>query len=297
MLINQSALRAVTTGFKTVFNGALAAAPSHWQRVAMLVPSGHRSETYAWLGAIPRLREWVGERVVQNLRAHDYTIKNRSFEATIGVDRNDIEDDSYAVYAPFIAQLAEEAKSHPDELVFGLLKNGFTEKGYDGQNFFDTDHPVVDEAGAEQSVSNLGGGAGEPWFLLDVSRAVKPLIFQRRRDYTFTAMDKIDDERVFMRREFRYGIDARVNAGFGLWQLAYASRQPLDATSYGDARAAMMSFKADGGRPLNIRPTLLVVPPSLERAGLEVLKAEHTAAGATNVYKDSADLLVTQWLA
>lgn len=297
MLINRANIGRLFTGFKTIFNQAFAAAKSDWEQVAMLVPSSTSQEQYAWLGQTTRFREWLGDRVIQNLKTHDFTIKNRSFENTVGVDRDQIEDDTFGVYTPLIAQLGQDAKTHPDELVFALLAAGFATKCYDGQNFFDTDHPVLDANGAEQSVSNFGGGAAAPWFLLDTSKMIKPLIFQRRRDYTFVRMDDDADEAVFNRKQFRYGVDARVNAGLGLWQLAYASKQALDPASYGDARAAMMGMKGDNGKPLNVRPSLLVVPPELEKAALEVLKAERDVNGATNVYQNTAQLLVTPWLA
>lgn len=297
MIINRANLNTLFTGYKTIFNRALEDAPSDWNKVAMPVPSGTRQETYAWLGSSTRFREWLGERVIQNLASHDFTIKNRSFENTVGVDRDDIEDDTYGVYSPLIAQLGNDAKTHPDELVFALLAAGFVEKGYDGQPFFDTDHPVVDENGVEQSVSNFQAGAATPWFLLDTSRMIKPFIFQRRKDYTFVAMDRNDDEAVFSRKQFRYGVDARCNVGYGLWQLAFGSKADLITQNYGLGRAAMMSVKGDRGKPLGIRPSLLVVPPTLEQAGLEVLKAERDVNGATNVYRNTADLLVTPWLA
>jgi phage major head subunit gpT-like protein len=91
-------------------------------------------------------------------------------------------------------------------------------------------------------------------------------------------------------------VDRRDNAGFGLWQFAHASKDTLDATNYGAARAAMMSFKDDEGRPLGIRPTLLVVPPTLESAAREILLNERTAAGATNPWCGTAELLVAPWL-
>lgn len=297
MIINKANLAALFTGYKTVFNEAFAAAESDWDKVATLVPSSTKQETYAWLGTSTRFREWIGERVIQNLKSHDYTIKNVSFENTVGVDRDDIEDDTYGVYRPLIAQLGQDAKTHPDTLVFGLLKAGFDTVCYDGQYFFDTDHPVIDETGVEQSVSNVQDGDKTPWFLLDTSKAVKPLIFQRRRDYTFVAMDNGEDEAVFMRKQYRYGVDARVNSGYGLWQLAFGSKKALTAENYAAARAAMMSLKGDGGKPLNVRPTLLVVPPELEGAAREILLAERNDMGATNVYRNTAELLVTPWLA
>ena len=72
--------------------------------------------------------------------------------------------------------MGNNARRHPDELVFGLLKTGFSTNCYDGQNYFDTDHPVIGSDGAVKSVANTDGGSGAPWFLLDVSRGVRPII-------------------------------------------------------------------------------------------------------------------------
>ena len=99
-----------------------------------------------------------------------------------------------------------------------------------------------------------------------------------------------------MRDEYRYGVDARCNVGFGFWQMAVRSAQTLDETNYGNARAAMMNFKSDEGRPLGVRPSLLVVPPSLEGAALKLVQAEANAAGASNIYRNSAQVLVCPWL-
>jgi phage major head subunit gpT-like protein len=243
------------------------------------------------------MSEWIGQRQVQSLASSGFVIVNKSFENTVGVGRDEIEDDSYGVFNPLMGELGRSAAEFPDELVWPLLNAGLTTECYDGQYFFDTDHPVLDADGVEQSVSNFGGGSGTPWFLLDVTRAIKPFIFQSRRPAQFVAKDNPQDERVFMNKEFTYGVDMRCNAGYGLWQLAYASKQTLNAENYAAARAAMMSMKGDYGRQLRIRPTLLVVPPSLESKALEVLKAERDAAGATNVYMNTAQWHVEPLLA
>lgn len=90
---------------------------------------------------------------------------------------------------------------------------------------------------------------------------------------------------------------SRCNVGFGLWQLAFGSKQPLDRVGYAAARAAMMAFKGDQGRPLGVRPTLLVVPPSLEGAARDIIVADTLDGGGTNPWKGSAELVVTPWLA
>ena len=155
---------------------------------------------------------------------------------------------------------------------------------------------MTDASGATASVSNTGGGSGTPWFLLDISRAIKPLVFQERLPYKLTALTEDKDDNVFWKDEYIYGVRARSNAGLGLWQLAYGSKQALDASSYAAARAAMQNLRGDGGRPLGIKPTLLVVPPSLEGEGRKLLNSELGSAGETNEWKGSAELLVTPWV-
>jgi len=155
---------------------------------------------------------------------------------------------------------------------------------------------VVGADGEVQSVSNHGGGNGAAWFLLDVTKPVKPFIFQERKGYDFVAKDDLRDDNVFFLKSYIYGIDARVNAGYGLWQLAFGSKQVLDEEAYNTARTAMQSLKGDNGRPLTITPNLLVVGPSNEMAARKLLTAENNASGATNIFRSTADLLVCPWL-
>lgn len=296
MIINQQNLRSLYIGFKAAFQGAFDGVTPDFDQFVLTVPSTTAAEEYGWLGKTTAFREWIGDRVIQNLKVHDYTIKNKTFENTVGVPRENIEDDNLGIFTPLMAQLGQDSAEHPATLVYDLLKNGFTQTCYDGQNFFDTDHPVTNAAGAEVSVSNSAGGSGTPWFLLDTSRVMKPLILQKRKNYNFVQMDQEKDENVFMRKEYLYGVDARLNAGYGLWQLAYASRQELTSENFEAAYAAMQGMKGDKGKVLGIRPSLLVVPPTLRGAALEVVKADRNAAGATNINRDAVDVLVTPWL-
>ncbi|MBL4801996.1 MAG: Mu-like prophage major head subunit gpT family protein [Emcibacter sp.] len=297
MQITSTSLSALMVGFKAEFQNGIGDAESQYKEVAMDVKSTKGSEVYGWLGKSTRFRKWLGARVIQNLKTHDFTIKNEKYENTVGVDRDDIEDDSLGLYSPLFKQLGQDTANHPDELVFALLKKGFTEKCYDGQYFFDTDHPVTDEDGNEYSVSNMQAGGETPWYLIDNSKALMPIIFQKRRDYAFVAMTKPDDEKVFTDDEYRYGIDARVNAGFGLWQLAFGSKATLNKANYDAAFSAMQSLKGDMGKPLAVTPKILLVSPSDRSAALEMVKAERDANGATNVNKDSTVVVVCPWLA
>lgn len=298
MEVNHANLNSLYTGYNATFQKAFKGVESQYGKVAMTVPSTTASENYPWLGDIPDLREWIGDRHINNLESHGYTIKNKDFELTISVKKNAIKDDTYGIYSPMFSMLGERGAKYPDRLVYGLLKAGFTSPCYDGQFFFDTDHPVLDENGNVYSVSNTGGGSGTAWFLLDVSSYLKPIIYQEREKFgNLVRLDKADDPNVFMRKEFIYGVDGRANVGFGFWQMAYGSKQPLTPENYAAARAAMGSFKGDHGRPLGITSNLLVVPPNLEGAGRKVLKNSFIDGGNTNEWEGSAELFVTPWLA
>ncbi|AGH58007.1 major head protein [Rhodovulum phage RS1] len=297
MQVTAANLDALRVGFKTSFQGALDQAPSQYLRLTTVVPSSTKEQRYGWMGKIPNVREWIGPRAIQNLTESDYSIREKPWELTIGVDRDDIETDNLGIYSPLFQEMGRSAGSKWDMLVFELLKLGFATECYDGQNFFDTDHPVLDEDGKTVTVSNTGGGTGTPWFLLDTTRALKPIILQKRRDFQFVSKTKLDDDHVFMNKEFLYGTDARANVGFGFWQMAYGSKQTLDGTAYAAARAALSGMKGDYGRPLGLMPNLLVVPPALEEAGRKILNSENASGGETNPWKGTAELLVVPWLA
>lgn len=297
MLINLGNLEALRTGFKTSFQGGLGQAPSQYAQIATVVPASQKKQDYGWLGKIPNVREWVGPRAVQNLSASSYSITEKPWELTLGVDRDDIETDNLGMYTPLFAEMGRSTAAQPDMLSFGLLKDGFATDCYDGQFYFDTDHPVLDATGAPTTVANTDGGAGTPWYLIDGTRALKPIIFQKRKDFEFVARDRVTDENVFDLREFRYGADARFNVGFGFWQFAWGSKQTLDAAHYATARAALTGMKGDYGRPLGLMPNLLVVPPSLEGAARAIVKSALVNGGETNPWAGTAEVLVSPWLA
>lgn len=296
MIINSANLAAVRTGFSTLFKKGLGQTSSLYTKFATVVPSSTREQKYGWLGKVPSVREWIGARVVQNLSEHDYSIKEKKWELTLGVDRDDIETDNIGTYGPLFESMGESTGSKWDEVVFAMYNLGFVALCYDGQAFFDTDHPVLDANGNLISVANTDGGAGPAWFLIDNSRVLKPVILQKRKDFNFVAKDKETDDNVFGLNEFVYGADARANAGFGFWQYAWGSRQPLTPDNYERARVALMEMKGDYGRPLGIKPDTLMVPPRLERAANKILKNEKGPNGEDNEFQGTAKVEVISWL-
>ena len=284
-------------GFQAAFNEGVTRdqAASQWPVIAEEMPSGTSEETYDWLKDIPGLREWVGDRFVHQLGTTGFRLINKDWESTIAVDTNKIEDDRYGVLGPRFRLMGQAKARHPDEVLWALLKTGFSTVCWDGQYFFDTDHPSLDKNGAATTRANTDGGSGTPWFLLASRSLLKPLIWQKRKDGEFEQLTP--PEYVKRNRKVEYGVHVRAVAGFGFWPGIWGSKQTLNETNYGIARAAMIDMKGDYDKPLGLVPDLLLVPGALDEAGRKIVEAEYNSSGASNVFRGTARLVTVPWLA
>ncbi|UOA07626.1 Mu-like prophage major head subunit gpT family protein [Methylobacter sp. S3L5C] len=292
MQITQGVLRALGQGFQAAFLQGIESVKPQWPLVAMEVQSTAKIENYGWMRDLPGMREWVGDRVIHNLEATNYQLINKNWEHTIGVDRNDIEDDQLGLYRNRFAMQGEVAAQHGDTLVWSSLLLGNSTIGLDGQYFFDTDHVGYDAAGVEAVYSNYAAGAAAPWFLMDLSRTyMKPLVMQKRQDVKFVNLDRETDDNVFLKRQFMYGADARYNVGFGFHQLAYMGKTALDVAAYAAARVAIGTQRKPDGSSMNVMPTHLLVGPSNEAAARQLIRLENIG-GTTNPWYNSVELVI-----
>jgi phage major head subunit gpT-like protein len=58
----------------------------------------------------------------------------------------------------------------------------------------------------------------------------------------------------------------------------------------------MQTLKRDGGDPMGIVPTHLVVDPTNESAARGILEKEYLANGESNTNYHTAELIVSPWL-
>ncbi|MBU1109964.1 MAG: Mu-like prophage major head subunit gpT family protein, partial [Candidatus Riflebacteria bacterium] len=61
------------------------------------------------------------------------------------------------------------------------------------------------------------------WMLHVTSRPLKPFIYQERKAPVFVQQTTQESDDVFNRKEFKFGAEARVAGGYGLWQMSYGS--------------------------------------------------------------------------
>ena len=291
-VVTSDYLVATYQGLRAIYEETFENTKPEWDKIAMEAPSTTESEVYSWVAEVPGMKEWVDERTLEALKQFSFTIKNKDWESTIAVDRNAMEDNKLGQIKPRIQDLGMAAKAHPDELVFTLLGAGFSSTCFDGQFFFDDDHPLangttqsnkltlaLDATGLQSALAigrRLKGYTGRPlniifdtlavppeleitarkllfadrdnngatnilkgvipnlvvnpyladtnnWFILCTKRPLKPMILQMRKRPEFLALDKPDDYNAFMKKQFLYGVDARYNIGYGMYQLAVGS--------------------------------------------------------------------------
>jgi phage major head subunit gpT-like protein len=120
-------------------------------RVANYFRSDQEGETYAWLGQIPSMREWVGGRQAKGLSTFSITIKNLDFEATLKILQRDLRRDKTSQIDIRIAELAQRSNSHWASLLSALIAAGTSSNCYDGKKFFAGNH----QEGKSPSQSNL----------------------------------------------------------------------------------------------------------------------------------------------
>ena len=267
--------------------------PNEIMPFLMKTKSSAKSEKYGWLGQVPNLSEWKDERQLRGLLDFDYEIVNKSYEATLQVDRDELEDDQLGAIKVRISDLARKARtSHPMKRFYDLLEAGTTDLCYDGQAFFSNSHSEgssgtqdnlysgtgvtidkikADFIGARAAMRGFKDDQGEPmnegemqlyvvmpqglegifdellmasdissttntlkgaakkvvssrlsdsndWYLINGAGAIKPFIWQIRRQPTFESLEK--GEAAFMRKQIPFGIDTRDGFGYGLWQKA-----------------------------------------------------------------------------
>jgi phage major head subunit gpT-like protein len=208
----------------------------------------------------------------------------------------------WAYTAPWQRLWQDEFTAFLNRNLATLLKNGFTKTCFDGQNFFDKEHPVyakADGTGSASDASNIYGNpeaAGIPWFLLSLSGSLKPLIIQERTTPEFESITDTKNDTVFIKDQYVYGIRYRGSFGYGFWQQAVASKEALTPANYEAARLMMRQFKRDGGEPLGIVPTHLVVSAGNESAARKILETQLIDGGDSNVNYRTAELIVSPWL-
>ena len=143
MIVNASSLSALNVQLNKTFQDALGLAEPLIDKVASRVPSGTASNKYPIGWMTGAMREWLGDREVQNLVAYVKTVDNLKYEQTIAAPREDLEDDQVGWIATAVQNMASEGAQHPwRQAIAELMTDGFdaTKTNFDGVCFFNASH-------------------------------------------------------------------------------------------------------------------------------------------------------------
>lgn len=300
LVINSELLETYRVTLSKKFQDVYVATPPiEWPKVATLIESGSSRNDYSWLGEVSPMRKWVGPRVLDQLSAYKYSIENEPYEKTMAVKRTEIEDDAGGLF-PLLgaraATLARAVAQQPDRMVMiDTLAKGEEIPCFDGQPYFDTEHPVAQ--GSTQTYSNLLGTGTDPaWYLLDTSQPLRPVIYQSRKQAEFVGLFDLSAPNVFYNSEFVFGADSRVAAGFSLPWLCVKSTKPLNEANFIEASDLMASYTNDAGTKLGISPDLLVVSKKNEWVARKLFNVDYLANGASNPLRGAIEIFVSRLL-
>lgn len=297
-------LRELQVTFSLAFQNALTA--PHRDLLGVLrsnVGSSARENVYGFSSMSPDMNEWLADRKAEGQDGFEYRLKNRKFEKTIVVSRDDVDDDTLQIYSSKISTLANSYAYNIDTLTIAAMQSTtqlcFDELTYfNGSHFanpkkstgpfsnlrtsfalttanFDTAYEdmmsFVDIDGApaditpthlfvppqlrKEALRIVGGGlqnestglaatnttnvatenvnagivqvvvvprlanqAGT-WYLADLSKEIKPLIYQLRDPLEMVSFVNPNDPTVFAADEFTYGTRVRHAVGYSYPQL------------------------------------------------------------------------------
>lgn len=148
-------VEAAYVGFHKTFNDRLQSAESVVRRIATVVETTDLLDRQVWLQNTPKMRRWVGDKVLHKLRAESHPIVTYPHEASLEVPKHDILNDKLGLWKPKINDMVDAYGWALDELCIAMLAAGVagTDLGatYDGQNLIDTDHTALSIGGTSQS--------------------------------------------------------------------------------------------------------------------------------------------------
>lgn len=152
MNITPETMDSLFFAFNALMQKGLGTAWTGWNKFATTVNSSTGIEKYPSTVIGSGMREWVGERVVNAVKGKLLEVRNKDFEHTVGVSRNDIEDDMIGFYNALFTDLGIEAGSLWGRLATeALCKAG---KWADGADFFSASRKIE-----KTSVNNVVAGA------------------------------------------------------------------------------------------------------------------------------------------
>lgn len=197
MDINRGNMDALFTGYSQAFKNGLAVGSVDYQDLCTVVPSGTKITEFPFLEQLGGMREWLGPRQIKNVSSKKLQVTARTFEDTVGIPVNDIEDDQLGVYTPLITEMGMNAGNIWGELVFAALVGNATwlddvaffsasSRSYDGTNaianYGTTALSATTYAAAYVAMMGYLGHGGKPLNVVPDTLVVGPKLIETAKE-------------------------------------------------------------------------------------------------------------------
>lgn len=149
MEVSSSSLTTFFTQADVKFGTALAAVDKWQPLLSTTMPSATTQNAYAWMDRIPIMRQWLGDRVINQVSTQQIIVPNLPFELTDALLKEDVMNDQFGIFNMNLQFMAMQAGKWPDQQIANFLINSAAATsstpalGYDGKTMFATDHPVL----------------------------------------------------------------------------------------------------------------------------------------------------------
>jgi phage major head subunit gpT-like protein len=146
MDITPGSLSALYVKYSQLFQQSILNIGINWPKFAQLFESSTTTETHVWADRIPQMRQWFGDREVDNISLRTYSLTNQPFEKTLELDAFNVSDNKINAFAPAVQMLTMQSAKWADNLFFnstyGAISGGTSFVTFDGQPFWSASHPA-----------------------------------------------------------------------------------------------------------------------------------------------------------
>lgn len=150
-LVGHARYTAVKRGISFNFALGFRTAQPFYPAVCTITNSQGADEGYSLGGSVSGMREWIGDREYGQISSAEFTLKNKTWEASHKFERHDVDDDRYNMLGMIAQQQGEECRTHPDQLLFNLMARGHQQQCWDGQFFYSTNH-LWNDSGVQSNI-------------------------------------------------------------------------------------------------------------------------------------------------
>lgn len=248
----------------------------------------------AWISQEDALREFVDERVIKQINVNGSRIEVKKFEKTVGLSYDDISDNQWSQSVLVAEGIGKSAARHKDLLCYGVLtQNAIC---VDDKPLFADDHfsNMFDNTKGVYSnqILDQDNPTAPFWYLTKDNMGVE-LFIREGEDLSF---GMLDGDQGFMKEQLLFGVRGRMVAAGGLPQFIGRSNMPLTAENYEALRSKIEAINGVDGAPIDNSPSTLIVPKRLRAAAKLVIEADRNASGATNIYLNDVNVIVSHYL-